>query len=249
MTGKPLAGVRVKGRIVSRDVAMRWDIEAVSDEKGRYRLTGFPKTDSYWLGVVPENRTTYLPQVRELNDTESMTPLEADFDLVCGVRLGGRLIDKATGKPVAGTVSYALLPGNARYLDVGRPGGLVERSIAQQQVVKEDGSFEMTVFPGEGVVWANADDGRYLPLIIPPDDEKKGLAPRLGLGSNGRVVIQGHAYCVIDPSKEAQSLTVDLTVIGGRTLTGTVVGPDGEPVAGARGMFAGLARVFSRPAR
>jgi RNA polymerase sigma factor (sigma-70 family) len=233
-TGKPLAGVRIIGRVGSRDINDITDIDTVTDEKGRYKLTGFAKAEHYFVGVVTKERTTYLPQGRDLNDTEGLKPLQADFDLVRGVTVRGRLIDKATGKPAAGSVSYALLPANPKFLEAGRAVGPVGEAVMQRQAVKEDGSFEMTVFPDAGVISAYAADNRYLPLFVTPEDQKKGISTP-GPGATGGVFIHGHAYRVIDPEEGSEPLKIDLEFLTGQTLKGTVVGPDGKPLTGATG--------------
>jgi RNA polymerase sigma factor (sigma-70 family) len=233
-TGKPLAGVRVLGRIGARNLTEIIDVEAVTDAKGQYKLTGLAKAERYLVGVVTKERTTYLPQGRELNDTEGLKPLQADFDLVRGVTVRGRLIDKATGKPAAGTVHYALLPANPQFVDVGRTGSLVGQHVDPRQFT-EDGTFEMTVFPGAGVVYAQASDNRYLPIVVPEEDQKKGVAAG-GLGVGDGVFVRGHAYQVIDPKEGAEPLKLDLEFLAGRTLTVTVVGPDGKPLTGATGI-------------
>jgi protocatechuate 3,4-dioxygenase beta subunit len=238
-TGKPLAGVRIIGRIASRDITMISDIETVTDEKGRYKLTGFAKSDRYVLGVVAKERTPYLPQGHELNDTEGLKPLQASFDLLQGIKVRGKLIDKATGKPAPGTVHYALLPGNPQYIDVGTPYSLVARYVQQQQSVDDSGQFELNVFPGEGVIFAEAKDNRFLPIFVRPEDEKKGVSAG-GIGGGCPALVRGHAYGLIDPADGAEPLKLDLEFATGRTLTGAVAGPDGKPLPGARGMVTAL---------
>jgi RNA polymerase sigma factor (sigma-70 family) len=245
-TGKPMAGVRVIGRVGARWLYDITDIETVTDEKGRYKLTGFAKTDRYLVGVVTKDRTTYLPQGRELNDTEGLKALEADFDLVHGITLRGRLIDKATGKEAGGVVSYAPLPVNPHYLEVGRPGSVVFEAVSQRQQAKADGSFEMTVFPGDGVVSAYANDNRYLPLLVTPEDEKKGASTG-GVSAGGGSFVRGHAYRLIDPEEGAEPLKLDLEFLTGRALTGTVVGPDGKPLTGATGTVTQAPQANSTP--
>jgi RNA polymerase sigma factor (sigma-70 family) len=235
-TGKPMAGVRVLGRVGARDINDIMDIETVTDDKGQYKLTGLGKEDRYLIGTVTKERTTYLPQGRELNDTEGLKPLRADFDLMRGITLRGRLIDKATGKAAGGIVSYAMLPGNSHYLEVGRTGSVVYESVSQRQQAKEDGSFEMTVFPGDGVVSAFAADNRYLPLFVTPEDEKKGAFT--GGVNAGGAFVNGHAYQIIEPEEGAEAMKLQLEFLTGRTLTGTVFGPDGKELTGATGMIA-----------
>jgi RNA polymerase sigma factor (sigma-70 family) len=235
-TGKPLAGVRVLGRMGSNDLSQITDVETVTDQKGRYKLVGLPKAEQYHVAAITKGRTTYLPQAKELSDTEGLKPLPADFDLERGVTVRGRLIDKASGKSVAGAVFYALLPKNEHYLDAGR-GGPVAEAVLQRQFLAEGDEFRFTAFPGDGVIYAQADDGRYLPIVVAPEDEKKGVSTG-GPGFSGGTPVHGHAYRVIDPAEGAEPPKIDLEFLTGRTLTGTVVDPDGKPVTGAAGLLA-----------
>jgi RNA polymerase sigma factor (sigma-70 family) len=240
-TGKPLAGVRVLGRASGSDFYNLTEIETVTDAKGQYRLIGFPKTERYFIAATTKERTTHLPEGKELNDTEGLKPLPGDLDLVRGVTVSGKLIDKATGKPASGTVSYSLLPANSRFVDAGPPGSLLGRLVNQRQIVPESGEFQLTVFPGPGVLYAQTDSSRYLPIVVAPEDRKKGVATFPDLTTGG-VHVHGHAYRVIDPAEGSEPLKVDLEFLTGRTLTGTVVGPEGKPLAGAVGILARVAQ-------
>jgi RNA polymerase sigma factor (sigma-70 family) len=241
-TGKPLAGVRVLGRMSSRDISQIRDIETVTDEKGQYTLTGMAKADRYLLAAVAKDRSIYIPEGKDLNDTEGLKPLTADFDMARGVTVQGRLLDKATGKAMSGVVTYTLMPQNDRFAD-GRPGSLLGNLIQQRQFIGEGGEFQFTVCPGAGILFGQADDQRYLPLFVTPEDRKKGIF--VPPDFTAAVHIQGHAYRLIDPAEGAQPLKFDLELLTGRTLTGTVVDPDGKPLAGVVGTLVREAQFFA----
>src|SRR5262249_38631944 len=84
--------------------------------------------------------------------------------------------------------------------------------------------------PGHGVVTAQAWAGRYLRGV--GGDRLKGLAPPF--------VGQGYFNTAVEisPEKGVESVTCDLALDPGRTLSGTVAGPDGKPLDGA--IVAGL---------
>jgi hypothetical protein len=101
-------------------------------------------------------------------------------------------------------------------------------------VTRPDGSFRLAVFPGPGVVYARSDTGGYLPALIAPEDRKKGLGEPNPF--SGRPVMMGaNAYQVIDPEEGSKPMKVTLEFVTGRSVPGTVVGPDGKPLPGARG--------------
>src|SRR5262249_37254364 len=104
-TGKPLAGVTVR----SHDGLVR----TTTDKDGRYRLVGLPKGPGnkliaagghgYW---APANDLPCLSAIREVGDTPGLEPITIDVALKRGVRVKGRILDKATGKPVQAGFDY-----------------------------------------------------------------------------------------------------------------------------------------------
>ena len=238
-TGKPLAGVRIIGRTTRNttlDFYNRVDVETVSDEKGQYKLTGLPKSQDYFIDAATIDRSVYLPQEKELSDTEGLKPLSLDFDLMRGVTVRGKLIDKANGKPIPGQVFCIPLPGNTHYAAfVGFASRFdrLNRLIREPQIVGPDGVFQFGVFPGPAIVVTQATDNSYLPMVLSPEDTK-----RKGLDNTSGEFFAGHAYRVIEPPEGAKPLQFDLECVTGRALTGTVLGPDGQPLTGAMGNLA-----------
>jgi hypothetical protein len=87
-----------------------------------------------------------------------------------------------------------------------------------------DGSFTELAIPGPGLLCARADEeDRFLGADLTP-----------GYKSGLRILDGYHAVVPIDvPEKDPKAVTCDIALTPGRTLTGTVVGPDGKPLAGA----------------
>jgi RNA polymerase sigma factor (sigma-70 family) len=205
-TGKPVAGVRIVGRASGVSYA-NTSIETVTDAKGRYRLMGLRKDSRYYLTADTTEGAVHLPQQKELEDTEGLKPLTADFDLVRGIPVEGRLLDKASGKPVKGTVYYLPLPGN-RHFRAGASGELRWVIHYPRYVIRKDGSFKLAVFPGPGVLFASSEYGPYAPVVLAPGDEKKGL----GRGEPCDVT-QAHVYRLIEPKEGAKPLKLDLEFV------------------------------------
>jgi RNA polymerase sigma factor (sigma-70 family) len=205
-TGKPVAGVRIVGRAHEVSHA-NTAIETVTDAKGRYRLMGLRKDSRYYVTADTTGGAVHLPQQKELEDTEGLKPLTADFDLVRGIPVEGRLLDQASGKPVKGTVYYLPLPGNPHFR-AGASGDL--RWVIQypRYVIGKGGSFKLAVFPGPGVLFASSEYGPYAPAVIAPGDRNKGL----GKGEPCDVS-QAHVYRLIDPKEGAKPLKLDLEFV------------------------------------
>ena len=72
-----------------------------TDDEGRYRLLGLPKSGQYELRVRPRAGQSYLEMIKWVGDTEGLKPITVDFSLRRGVTVRFRLIDKVTRQPVA----------------------------------------------------------------------------------------------------------------------------------------------------
>jgi RNA polymerase sigma factor (sigma-70 family) len=213
-TGKPLAGIAV----VSSMYNNRW---TRTDANGRYRIVGAAKHDRYSVsaGSAPYLNCTKM----DVADTLGLEPLTVDFDLDRGVAIKGRLTDKATGKPVRGYLNFIPLADNPNIKNFSELGKL--QIIASDEAhAKADGTFTVTAIPGPGVLCARADD---------EDQFLAAEAEGIKLAKN--VILDGyHAVVPVTPSDEdPKSTHIDVALATGRSLSGTVVGPDGQPLAGA----------------
>jgi hypothetical protein len=157
-----------------------------------------------------------------------LAPVVVDFALERGIAMRGKLIDRVTGKPIRGHVSYVSLPDNPNLKDFsvfGKPQMLVSDSGR----TKSDGSFTVVAVPGPGMLAATADDEQHY-LRSEVEDPKPG---------GGLILEQYHAMVHISPSeKDSQSAVRDIALSPARTREGTVIDPDDKPLAGAH--FAGL---------
>jgi RNA polymerase sigma factor (sigma-70 family) len=209
VNGKPVAGIRIVGRspLAKRGCFWREDIETVTDAKGVYRLTGLPKDREYSLLVGAPKGVSYLPQERHLLDTTGFEPLKAEFELERGILVEGRLLDKISGKPIAGEVHYAPLPTNTRIPAHHREA--LSQFILQKHFVGKDGSFKFVVYPGPGIVYATAAAGKYLPIRFTPAEKKLGLGKPFFPGA-GPAMIQGQSHRLIDADVKMAPLKCDL---------------------------------------
>jgi hypothetical protein len=238
-TGKPVAGIRVYGH----GAGTWWGDEAwtLTDAKGQFRLIGLPKGSGYGLRAVgvPQG---YLPAAKSLADTAGLAPLSLDFDLVRGVRVRGRVTDRATGKPVFSVLWYCPLVDNKYFKDL--PGNDFYRQGLMGGRTKKDGTFEVLALPGAGLLRFRAEvegSNPYTQVALDPAHRKRayrvdetGVGPSF-LSAGGMIEpLLGHnAYRLIEPALGTETLTCDVQLDRGKTLVVNVVGPDGKALAGA----------------
>jgi RNA polymerase sigma factor (sigma-70 family) len=230
-TGRPVAGV---------EVGLSWDGPTTrTDRDGRYELlvSAMPRGT---VVAQPQRGQAYFTAV-QLPAAKGPGPLTADFDLLGGLPLRGQVTDRATGRPPKrAVVEYYPLPGNAHSAALQLRDRMVPASSAP---LGPDGSYSLAVLPGPGIVLVAASPrDSYASARL---DEKelaalcKGASPWAHIAdrparSPARAVDRYNALALINPDGRAAPPDLDLTLRPARPLRGTVVGPDGEPLAGVK---------------
>jgi hypothetical protein len=238
-TGQPVRGVSVRCSF------KRGDSVQETDEQGRFEFSGVPRLPRYYVHVRP--RVPYFANQVRIEDTPGIEPIEVTVDLARGMVAAGRVTDGETGEPVQGTVEYNALYPNEH---VDRLGHDVARPCSSAEV-GPDGSYALAVLPGPGVlafrVSHELGDRQYMSALVDTEDLQKLLGDvkirgphddflQTAVGGTRRSVMGQRGYqCLelISPDTQSAVLTVDLACQRGRSLTGSVVGPDGKPIQGA----------------
>jgi len=156
--------------------------------------------------------------VARVPDGPGLEPAALDVKLKRGVWITGKVTDKATGKPVPSMVRYIVLGDNPNL--AAAPGATFD-----EVQTPGDGTFRFVGLPGRAAVTAQSFSPDYLTDV--GGDKIKGLRDTFQ-------VFRFNIAAEVNPEKGAESVTCDLALDPGRTLTGTVVGPDGKPLAGVR---------------
>jgi protocatechuate 3,4-dioxygenase beta subunit len=148
-TGKPLAGVIVQGdKFAGSDTRDSSIVRTVTDKDGRYRLVGMAEGADYVIKAAPAAGHPYYQSEHEVKDTIGLEPVTVDFTLKRGILVKGRVLEKATGRPVFASVTYVVFADNPAYKAV--PGFTTESYLQTE----EDGSFQLVACPGRGLVTA-----------------------------------------------------------------------------------------------
>jgi RNA polymerase sigma factor (sigma-70 family) len=235
-TGKPLAGVTIAPNKITNSWNISnhnaWLIHTTTDKDGRYRLVGLPKGEDNQLMATTKN-LPYLPVSQKVENTPGLEPVTVDFALKRGVWVKGRVTEKTTGKPLAASVIYFCFRENphAKEIPLLFGGGLGGST-------REDGSFQFVAVPNRGLIAVQAHhNGRYLSGV----GVEKIKVPRDRMGDVKYLETYPflcyfesyNTLAEIAPKSGDESITCDLVVIPdpGLTRTGTVLGPDGKPLA------------------
>jgi protocatechuate 3,4-dioxygenase beta subunit len=233
-TKEPLAGITIRSlKRANSPFSERFGIvEATTDAQGRYRLTGMPPGAGNKIQVVPPRDLPYIAVEADVPDGPGLDPVTVDVELKRGVWIMGRITDKVTGRPVPASVVYVPLDSNTNLRDHPGFAGTVVSTVAE----KADGSYRIAVLPGPGWVAVDCPKDRDHYLRASERDDEDGLpGPVVKTSPFARYHrIDYRALAWIDPAKGVDVVKRDVTLDPGWTFTGTVLGPDGRPLATAR---------------
>jgi protocatechuate 3,4-dioxygenase beta subunit len=236
-TGKPLAGVTVGSLALTIGPSHRASFDLVrttTDAQGRYRLTGMPKRAGNLIAAFPDNDLPYVASHKEVPDSPGLNPVTVDLELRRGVWIEGKITDKVTGQPLRASLEYFSLYSNPNLKDY--PGFDGTYSFDRLgAAVKEDGSYRIAGLPGPGLIAVYAPKNHY--LRAPYRDDEHGTTKSSLSTSPYHISFTSNygALAQVDPAKGVDVVKRDVTLDPGWTFTGTVVGPDGKPLAGAWG--------------
>ncbi len=227
-TGKPLAGIHVKCYSGGTIGSFKGHGYAVTDEKGRYRLSGVSKAREYTLAA--EGLHYFNVTKWQIADTPGLEPITVDVELMPGIPLNVRLTDKETGRPVRGAVHYLARADNPHLKEYSAFGKGLHFSPVPYSEPRADATHTVRAIPGPGYLCVKAEDAdRYIAFELKDWDGFLLRAVPDGLHPS-----QFHAVVPIDIAEnDKNSQDITITLEPGRTRTGTVVGPDGQPLAGA----------------
>src|SRR5262249_46753891 len=160
-TGKPIPGVVLRSyKLAGNLIEERIPFRAVSDQDGRYRITGMPPRSGNQLQIRPPDDQPYPLVMQEAGTSPALEPVTLDFELKRGVWVDVKVTDKVTGKPVRCQFDYFVFDDNPHLKEVP---GLIH--APQNVLVAEDGTFRVAALPGPGLIGVRAFDDRYLPGV------------------------------------------------------------------------------------
>ena len=215
-TGKPVPHAQLS--VLSYDTALGGMVnEFEADAEGRFRANPMPaKADRYKVSVTAPEGQPYLGVSKLFDWPKGAVEYPIDLALPRGAVIRGKVTEDGSGKPVAGArVSFG-----TRRTAGDRSGNLNGRAASGP-----DGSFQIAVQPGPG----------YLVVLGPSDDYVlRGIDEGMVLeGKPGGRPYYAHAWIASDVKPNSGGLDVNVMLRPAMTVTGRVVGPDGQPIQDA----------------
>ena len=243
-TGKPIVGVQVNGH----DDGPHWYENGTqgvkTDAAGKFTLHGIAKTGRVRLTVFPTPTSPYFMYSTTVAGKPGLTEITAELKLTRGVLVKGRVVEKGTGKPVAGAdVRYTALADNKFYADLMK-GKRGEHGMAWNS--DADGRFEFVALPGAGIVTAQGEtrpETYRIPYtqvrVAKADLPRADLAHLESLGEMFTAA-DGHyvtlhslsGYAIIHPKPTDNTGEVIIEFERGKVVGGKVLTPEGKPAAG-----------------
>jgi hypothetical protein len=236
-TGKPLAGIHI-------DAMGEAAASGETDKDGKYRLEGAPNQKSYTIFANPLPGSPYLRRVEDVDGTPGAAPVHADFALVKGVIVSGRVIDKQTGKGVMAGIRFAPLPKNEYFAKPGFDGYKRDHTM---QSTDADGRFRVATIPGPSLLMVQVHGGEKMDglqlnpyTMAVPDPDHKELFKHENDGESWLFTSAGgqeflsteNLVKVVDLKEDAGEVKVELAVERGKTAAIALEDPDGKPLTG-----------------
>src|SRR5262245_5253744 len=166
--GKPVAGASVFVQAHRHKVSTGGPVGAVTDAKGRYRISGLPPASYNVLFSPPDSDIKLAAAAKDGAQVEAMKELAADFKAIEGRLLTGKVIDAASEEAVAGCY-------------VGYYGAARPRSGAAIMGAHTDaiGNFRFYVPPGLAYVYvAESAQGNAVTLTVPEHGDVEPITLR-----------------------------------------------------------------------
>jgi hypothetical protein len=189
-----------------------------------------PKGEGSVIRAGPPEGLPYLMAVHSVGDSPGLEPISADFNLKRGVWIIGKVKDKETGEPARATFDYGIFEDNPNRKEV--PTWSLDSYRYNNAV---DGTFRIVGLPGRGliVVKAYPPTNRYRMAV--GADQIRGLRedghfftfPHLLYSQGFNTLVE------VNPAADAAAAIVEVLLHPGLRLTGTILDPDGKPLAGA----------------
>lgn len=235
-TGKPLAGVRLRGApSLGGSALMQW-VETTSDAQGKYCLTGLPRRAGTKILAIPPDDQPYLLSELKVEDASGAPETTLDFAMKRGIWIEGQVTDMATGDRVKrAAVFYFVFSDNPHAKDAPGLNG-ASRGWIDSYYIASEGSFRRVGLPGRGLIAVRVTGDNAYRFGMGAEKIEGGraiqgrvlfpTAPSMCNTGNFNVVTE------VNPTEDQDRYECNVSLDSGNTVTGEVLDPDGQPLVG-----------------
>ncbi|HTU89470.1 MAG TPA: sigma factor-like helix-turn-helix DNA-binding protein, partial [Gemmataceae bacterium] len=195
--------------------SLRVPLETHTDAQGRYEIRGAHKAHRYRIEIAPDPDAGYMGAHTWADDTPGYQPVSADITVKKGVIVTGRMIDQATGKPIRGCATVAVLINNPFVKDYPPSTNFHRRETSA------DGRFRIVTIPGHVLLMGGPNDLMGIIKFNPPIADPKypqyfdNLIPDYPscLEPGGGIMPVQGAYCkVLEIKPDAKVVEQDIVL-------------------------------------
>jgi hypothetical protein len=229
-TGKGRPGIVVH---MSRDSngLLFLPLQTRTDTQGRYEIRGAHKARRYMIEVPSDSTAGYMDAHTWADDTPGYQPVRADITVKKGVIVTGKVIDKATGKPIPGFAMVSVLQNNPFVKDFP-PFNFPNINI----MVNVEGTFRVVTIPGHVLLMGGASDGwsRFKPLAPDPKYPQYFTGsldyPAYHNPDGSMSLVQGNYCKVLDIKPDAKIVEQDIVLERASALPVRIQDAEGKPL-------------------
>ena len=211
-TGKPVPHARLEVLATGEGQTGNKPTEFQTDGVGRFRANPSPG-DRFTIRAAAPAGQLYLSASKSVDWPKGAIEQSLDLALPRGVTIRGKVVEEGSGHPVSG----ALVDFRSQI----RPGDNSNDGFSEA-VTGADGTFELAVPPGAGHLAVQAPTEDYVLREIGNREFFNGQP--------GGSRLYAHSFVACEAQPGGPGLEVRVTLRRGVTVTGRIVGPDGEPV-------------------
>jgi RNA polymerase sigma factor (sigma-70 family) len=227
-TRQPMAGVGVHVTARRKTEPTFAHLFARTDKDGRFRINHYA-ADGYYTNTddVPGQPYFAINHIEVAWNDKLKTKQSLEIALPRGVLQSGKVVDAATGKPLADAQLMYLPQLFNNPLLKERPG--VDLWVYQigRTRTKADGTFQIPVLPGPGHIEVHAPPGKE---YVTHTRTRKEIFGHEREGGHW----PANAFVKVNIKPDAEPAEVTAKLLPAVTMQGKLLGPDGKPVANAR---------------
>lgn len=215
-SGEPVPGAKVSIWASQEEFGSMSSVEGFTDTDGKYRILPNPGI-RFGVSAYPPSGVPYMARETERITWESSElTREVNIKVPRVSLVRGRVIEEGTDKPVEGaTITF----------EAGGQSGMAANVVTgwqAQQTTDGNGNFTFAVPYGRGTLLVKKKDANYI--------LQHKLSREIASGKPGGSRVYAHALHEVNPSKDKDSIEVEIRIKPGHEVSGKIIDEHGSPI-------------------